>query len=179
VSFGRWFANTLAERIDSQTSPLPAATEPSLFPTLFIHALLFSEIMKASLFSLIAAAALFTSTASFAAEGPYDHRYDDRNSKDFNYGYDRNHRVTDNERARWEAAHRRDDHFDRSTNYGYDRNHRVTAQERARWEAQQRENQLREAKLRQVQLREAKLREAQQREAPQRAQWEASHRTRR
>ncbi|MBH8567768.1 hypothetical protein KB206_02665 [Microvirga sp. STS02] len=56
--------------------------------------------MKASLFSIIAAAALFTSTASFAAAGPFDHRYDDRNSKDFNYGYDRNHRVTAYERAR-------------------------------------------------------------------------------
>ncbi|MFC6224818.1 hypothetical protein ACFP2F_16330 [Hymenobacter artigasi] len=62
--------------------------------------------MKASLFSIIAAVALFTSTASFAAAGPFDHRYDDRNSRDFNYGYDRNHRVTDYERARWEAAHR-------------------------------------------------------------------------
>ena len=62
--------------------------------------------MKASLFSIIAAAALFTSTASFAAGGPFDHRYDDRNSRGFNYGYDRNHRVTDYERARWETAHR-------------------------------------------------------------------------
>ena len=33
------------------------------------------------------------------------HRRDDRN---FNYGYDRNHRVTPAERARWEAAHRND-----------------------------------------------------------------------
>ncbi|MDB5235616.1 MAG: hypothetical protein JWR44_2609 [Hymenobacter sp.] len=150
--------------------------------------------MKASLFSIIAAAALFTSSASFAAEGPYDRRYDDRNSKDFNYGYDRSHRVTDYERARWEADHRNDgrrddrnDNFDRNTNYGYDRNHRVTSQEKARWEAQQREAQLREAKLRQVQLREARLREAQQRqaqqqaqrEAQQRAQYETAHRNRR
>ena len=67
--------------------------------------------MKASLFPIIAAAALFTSSAAFAAEGPFDRRYDgrdDRNSKDFNYGYDRNHRVTAQERARWEAAHRYD-----------------------------------------------------------------------
>jgi len=28
--------------------------------------------------------------------------------RDFNYGYDRNHRVTPAERARWEAAHRND-----------------------------------------------------------------------
>ncbi|GGF26791.1 hypothetical protein [Hymenobacter cavernae] len=34
-------------------------------------------------------------------------RYD-RNDRDFNYGYDRNHRVTPAERARWEAAHRND-----------------------------------------------------------------------
>ncbi|MBH8557706.1 hypothetical protein [Hymenobacter negativus] len=121
--------------------------------------------MKASLFSIIAAAALFTSTASFAAAGPFDHRYDDRNSKDFNYGYDRNHRVTAYERARWEAAHRdnkddrrdarndireakadlrdakadlrdaRNDRNSKDFNYGYDRNHRVSPQERARWEA--------------------------------------------
>ncbi|HEX8328585.1 MAG TPA: hypothetical protein VF629_13670 [Hymenobacter sp.] len=73
--------------------------------------------MKASLFSILAAAALLaSSTASFAAappvalfgsHDPYD-RYNDRNSKDFNYGYDRNHRVTSSERARWEAAHKND-----------------------------------------------------------------------
>ncbi|UOQ96998.1 hypothetical protein MUN81_17375 [Hymenobacter sp. 5317J-9] len=131
--------------------------------------------MKASLFSLLAAAALFTSTASFAAEGPFDHRYDDRNSKDFNYGYDRNHRVTAAEKARWEAAHRNDrrdndDHFDRNQNYGYDRNHRVTAQERARWEAQQRAQ--REAQERAQ--REAQIRA--QREAQERARYEAAHR---
>ncbi|MBF9222069.1 hypothetical protein [Hymenobacter ruricola] len=134
--------------------------------------------MKASLFSLLAAAALFTSTVSFAAEGPFDRRYDgrdDRNSKDFNYGYDRNHRVTNAEKARWEAAHRNDDrrdddHFDRNTNYGFDRNHRVTAPERARWEAQQRAQ--REAQERAQ--REAQIRA--QREAQERARWEASHR---
>ena len=62
--------------------------------------------MKASLFSIIAAAALLTSSVSFAAAGPFDHRYDDRNSPAFNYGYDRSHRVTAYERARWEADHR-------------------------------------------------------------------------
>ena len=31
-----------------------------------------------------------------------------RKDRDFNYGYDRNHRVTSSERARWEAAHRND-----------------------------------------------------------------------
>ncbi|MFD2720894.1 hypothetical protein ACFST9_19395 [Hymenobacter monticola] len=125
--------------------------------------------MKASLFSIIAAAALFTSSASFAAEGPFDRRYDgrdDRNSKDFNYGYDRNHRVTAAERARWEAAHRndnrRDDHYDRNQNYGFERSHRVTAQEKARWEAQQRAQ------------REAQ--ERAQREAQERARREAAHR---
>jgi hypothetical protein len=130
--------------------------------------------MKASLFSLIAAAALFTSSASFAAEGPYDRRYDDRNSKDFNYGYDRSHRVTNAEKARWEAAHRNDDRrddrnngrdddrFDRNTNYGFDRDHRVTAQEKARWEAQQRAQ------------REAQIRA--QREAQERARQEAARR---
>ena len=138
--------------------------------------------MKASLFSLLAAAALFTSSAAFAAEGPFDRRYDgrdDRNSKDFNYGYDRNHRVTNAEKARWEAAHRNDNrndnrnddrrndnrndgHFDRNQNYGFERNHRVTAQEKARWEAQQRAQ------------REAQ--ERAQREAQQRAQRQYGHR---
>jgi hypothetical protein len=133
--------------------------------------------MKASLFSLLAAAALFTSSAAFAAEDPFDRRYDgrdDRNSKDFNYGYDRSHRVTNAEKARWEAAHRNDrrdddrrndrddDHFDRNQNYGYDRNHRVTAQEKARWEAQQRAQ------------REAQIRA--QREAQERARYEAARR---
>lgn len=70
--------------------------------------------MKASLFSIIAAVALLTSTGSFAAAGPFDHRYDDRNSPYFNYGYERSHHVTAYERARWEAAHRdnRDDRRD-------------------------------------------------------------------
>ena len=135
--------------------------------------------MKTSFFSIIAAAALFTSSAAFAAEGPFDRRNDDRNSKDFNYGYDRSHRVTPAERARWEAAHRnndrrndRDDHFDRNQNYGYDRNHRVTPSERARWEIQQRETQQRAQ-------REAQIRAAQQREAQQRAQREAARRNHR
>ncbi|GAB3869562.1 hypothetical protein GCM10028824_16760 [Hymenobacter segetis] len=72
--------------------------------------------MKTSLFSIIAAAMLMaSSTPSFAAAaaGPYDnhrndHDRDDRNSKDFNYGFDKKHRVTPQERARWEAAHRND-----------------------------------------------------------------------
>jgi hypothetical protein len=144
------------ESILTFRSPLPAATEPTASPPFFTP--LHLEIMKASLFSIIAAAALFTSTASFAAAGPYDnHRNDrdDRNSKDFNYGFDKKHRVTPQERARWEAAHRdnrnddrrddrqdnrRDEQFDRNQNYGFDRDHRVTPQERARWEASHRNN---------------------------------------
>ena len=66
--------------------------------------------MKASLFSIIAAAALPASSVSFAAAGPFDHRYDDRNNSAFNYGYDRGHRVTPQERARYEAAHHNDGH---------------------------------------------------------------------
>lgn len=102
--------------------------------------------MKASLFSLLAAAALFTTTTSMAAPFPGD-RYNDRNSKDFNYGFDKNHRVTPKERDRWEAAHRDDRKDDRRDynrfddrnskdfNYGFDKKHRVTRQERERWEA--------------------------------------------
>ena len=109
--------------------------------------------MKTSLFSIIAAAALLTSSASFAAAGPFDShryeqgpndRYNDRNSKDFNYGYDRSHRVTAQEKARWEAAQRSHDRYnDRNSkgfNYGYASNHRVTAKEQARWEAAHRNN---------------------------------------
>lgn len=114
--------------------------------------------MKTTLFSILAAATLFVSTPSFAAApaaNPFDNRkaYDrlnDRNDRDFNYGYDKKHRVTPQERARWEAAHRddrrddrnndrRDNRFDdrnsRDFNYGFDKSHRVTAKERARWEA--------------------------------------------
>jgi hypothetical protein len=131
--------------------------QPSPFrfkPILIFHSF---EIMKASFFSIVAAALLLTSASSFAAasvaagpfdnHGPYD-RFSDRNSKDFNYGFDKKHRVTPQERNRWEADHRNDDRrdndrrndrnddrFDRNQNYGFDRDHRVTPQERARWEA--------------------------------------------
>lgn len=120
--------------------------------------------MKSALLSLATAFVLLSSTASFAASAADRHdddkrrkaysKYDDRNSRDFNYGFDRNHRVTAAEKARWEAAHRndrRDDYRDnrrdddrrneydrrndRDFNYGYDKKHRVTPQERARWEA--------------------------------------------
>lgn len=119
--------------------------------------------MKKALFSLATAFVLLSSSASFATPAPDRHdddkrrqeakRYDDRNDKDFNYGYDKKHRVTAQEKARWEAAHRndrrndnddrrddnnygrRDDRNDKDFNYGYDKKHRVTAQEKARWEA--------------------------------------------
>lgn len=117
--------------------------------------------MKTSFFSAFAAVALLASTSAFAAPAPaanHDrddrrvdqgpgNRYDDRNSKDFNYGFDRKHRVTPQEKARWEAAHqgpavvvvspqeRARWEAERRNNYGYAKNHRVTAQERARWEA--------------------------------------------
>ncbi|MDF7810840.1 hypothetical protein [Hymenobacter sp. YC55] len=106
--------------------------------------------MKKALFSLATAFALLSSSTSFAAPTPDRHddkrrqevsRYDDRNDKDFNYGYDRKHRVTAQEKARWEAAHRNDrrdssyGRYDNDFNYGYDKKHKVTAQEKARWEA--------------------------------------------
>ncbi|GGG49534.1 hypothetical protein [Hymenobacter glacieicola] len=118
--------------------------------------------MKTALLSLATGLVLFSSTASFAAPVP-DHRdddkrrkgytkYNDRNDRDFNYGYDKKHRVTPAEKARWEATqrnerrddyrdnrrdndNRREDRNDRNFNYGYEKNHRVTPQERARWEA--------------------------------------------
>jgi hypothetical protein len=107
--------------------------------------------MKSFLFAALATASLFTSTGAFAAAplaGP-GNRYEQQRpgDRDFNYGYDRSHRVTPQERARWEAQHRndrrdddrrdndrRDDKFDRNKNYGFDRDHRVTPDERRDWE---------------------------------------------
>jgi hypothetical protein len=100
--------------------------------------------MKSFLFAALASASLLTSTSAFAT--PLDnHDRDDRRyeqlrpgDRDFNYGFDRNHRVTRDEITRYEAQHRndrRDDHFDRNQNYGFERDHRVTREERRRWEA--------------------------------------------
>lgn len=100
--------------------------------------------MKSFLFAALASASLLTTTGAFAT--PFDNhdRDDHRNEqqrpgdRDANYGYDRNHRVTREEMARYQAQHRdydrRDDHFDRNQNYGFDRDHRVTMEERRRWE---------------------------------------------
>lgn len=103
--------------------------------------------MKSFLFAALASASLLTSTGAFAAAPGNDHdRYEQQRpgDRDFNYGYDRQHRVTPQERARWEAQHRNDrrdddrrrdnDKFDRSKNYGFDRDHRVTPDERRDWE---------------------------------------------
>ncbi|MGI4870480.1 MAG: hypothetical protein ACRYFX_04795 [Janthinobacterium lividum] len=70
--------------------------------------------MKNTILSLAAAFALLTATAASAAsiggqDGP-------RNGNNSNYGYDKNHQVTPEERAKWEAQHkndRRDDRNDR------------------------------------------------------------------
>ncbi|TGE26025.1 hypothetical protein E5K00_12785 [Hymenobacter aquaticus] len=98
--------------------------------------------MKTSLLSLAAAFALLASSAAVAAPSAgsdwrddarreMERRRDDRNDKDFNYGYDRSHRVTAAERARWEAAHKNDRYNDR-----YDRNdNRLTSAEQAREQA--------------------------------------------
>jgi len=106
--------------------------------------------MKSFLFAALASAALLTSPSAFAAPTPAnDHDRDGRyqqgpGDRNFNYGYDRNHRVTREEIARYEAQHRndnrgrdndrRDDKFDRNQNYGFDRDHRVTQAERRAWE---------------------------------------------
>lgn len=99
--------------------------------------------MKSFLFAALVTASLLTNTGAFAAAplaGPgRDSRYEQQRpgDRDFNYGYDRNHRVTAQEKARWEAQHRndrRDDKFDRSKNYGFDRDHKVTQDERRNWE---------------------------------------------
>jgi hypothetical protein len=97
--------------------------------------------MKSFLFAALATASLLTSSCASATAFDHDrdNRYEQRpGDRDFNYGYDRNHRVTAQERARWEAQHRNDrrddDKFDRSKNYGFDRDHRVTRDERRDWE---------------------------------------------
>jgi hypothetical protein len=103
--------------------------------------------MKSFLFAALASASLLTSACASATAFDHDRdgrRYEQQRpgDRDFNYGYDRNHRVTPQERARWEAQHRndrrdddrRDDKFDRSKNYGFDRDHRVTPDERRAWE---------------------------------------------
>lgn len=117
--------------------------------------------MKTSLLSAATAFA-FLFSASSAVAAPALPKHDNKppysNGRDHNYGYDKNHKVTAAERARWEAAQRHDhrddykkddkknnrrddqryDRDDRNQNYGYDKNHQVTASERARWEAAQR-----------------------------------------
>jgi hypothetical protein len=114
-----------------------------------------STAMKSFLFAALASASLLAGPSafatSFADNGRYEQGPGDRN---FNYGYDRNHRVTREEIARYQAQHRsdnrgrdndhrdndrrdndrRDDHFDRNKNYGFDRDHRVTRDERRDWE---------------------------------------------
>jgi hypothetical protein len=103
--------------------------------------------MKNALFATLAAVFL-TATSAFAAPlAGHDRDHDGPRfaqgpgDRDFNYGYAKNHRVTDRERARWEAQHRNDrddrradDRFDRNQNYGFDRNHKVTRDERRHWE---------------------------------------------
>jgi hypothetical protein len=135
-----------------------------------IHPTIFSPnnpftIMKSSFFSILAAASLLATTSFAAAPAAFGHdgrptqqnpndRLNDRNDKDFNYGFDKKHKVSPDERKRWEEAHkndrkddrkdykedrkddRKDDHRDgKDNNYGFDKNHRVTPEERARWEA--------------------------------------------
>lgn len=117
--------------------------------------------MKTSFFSILAAASLLATTAFAAAPASFDRaagstteqnpndRFNDRNNKDFNYGFDKKHKVTPDERKRWEDSHkndrkddkkdfkndRKDDRKDKDFNFGFDKNHKVTPQERARWEA--------------------------------------------
>jgi|GEM_PF-1307539 len=107
--------------------------------------------MKSFLFAALASATLLTSTSAFAAAPSDNHDRDDHRyeqgpgqHRDDNYGYDRNHRVTREEIARYQAQHRNDnrgrdndhhdDKFDRNQNYGFDRDHKVTMDERRNWE---------------------------------------------
>ncbi|WP_223649469.1 hypothetical protein [Hymenobacter psoromatis] len=94
--------------------------------------------MKSFLFAALASATLLASTSAFAAPTPandhdrrdryeYD-RHDDRFDRDQNYGFDRDHRVSMQERRHWEMGH----------NYGYAQDYRVRREEHARWEAQYR-----------------------------------------
>jgi Ni/Co efflux regulator RcnB len=103
------------------------------------HQSLLSFIMKTFLFAALATALLSTAAqAAPAADYPpqrrlspreqarweAEHRRDDYFDRNQNYGFDRDHRVTRDERRRWESGH----------NYGYAQGYRVSPQERARWE---------------------------------------------
>jgi hypothetical protein len=96
--------------------------------------------MKTNLFAMLAATALLTATSAFAAPTPapannHDGRYQQGPG-------DRNHRVSPQERARYEAQQRndyrdddhRDNKFDRNQKYGFERNHKATPAERRSWE---------------------------------------------
>jgi hypothetical protein len=71
--------------------------------------------MNTSLLATLATAALLTATSAFAApfQGPGN-----------NYGYDKNHRVTPQERARWEAQHKNDRRDDDHKNDRHDNDRR-------------------------------------------------------
>ncbi|UOQ73921.1 hypothetical protein [Hymenobacter cellulosilyticus] len=138
--------------------------------------------MKTSLLSLAAAFALLASTNSFAAAptaGPdwkndrrEDDRRNDRNDKDFNYGYDRSHRVTPAERARWEAAYRRNDN-NRSNNISSADRARL---ERERFEAQRRQEEERRRNDRNDGDFNYGYDRSHRVTAAERARWEAQHR---
>ncbi|QNH60986.1 hypothetical protein [Hymenobacter sediminicola] len=92
--------------------------------------------MKNALLSL--ATALLLTTAATAAPhqaspGQDIARRDDRKDKDFNYGYDKKHKVTAEEKARWEAAHKTGQQP--ANRPAADKNRQLTAEEKARWEA--------------------------------------------
>ena len=85
--------------------------------------------MKKPLFHLLTAAVLLAAGPTFAA--PTQGRPD-------NFGYPKGHKVTPQERKRWEEAHRNDR---RDDNYGFAKDHKVTPAERKHWEETHRKGQ--------------------------------------
>lgn len=104
----------------------PVALQPSPIQPLV------STVMKAFLFAALATAFFATTSAQAApaADYPPQHRLSPREQARWDAEqrrddrFDRDHRLTRNERRRWEEGH----------NYGYAQNHRVSREERARWE---------------------------------------------
>ena len=97
--------------------------------------------MKTLFFSLATTVALLTTAAASAQGHPTERTTDKRAStaeRNDNYGYAKDHKVTAQERARWEAAHKKDqrqnEHDDKGSSTHSATNHSASSQGRPRQE---------------------------------------------